>query len=88
MERSYSPWLLAIVLVKKKDGTQRFCVNYQALNDITINDSYPLPKIDDTLDALIVVLHTRPQVRLPPGRDGGSRQAENCLFFRPGFVAV
>ncbi|XP_050714146.1 protein NYNRIN-like [Eriocheir sinensis] len=53
IERSDSPWSSAVVLVKKKDGTQRFCVDYRALNDVTVKDSYPLPRIDDTLDALV-----------------------------------
>ncbi|XP_063858824.1 uncharacterized protein LOC135099801 [Scylla paramamosain] len=43
IERSDSPSSSAVVLVKKKDGTQRFCVDYRALNDVTAKDSYPLP---------------------------------------------
>ncbi|KRY06167.1 Transposon Ty3-I Gag-Pol polyprotein, partial [Trichinella patagoniensis] len=41
-----------IVLVNKKDGTCRFCVDYRQLNSVTQKDAHPLPRIDDTLDAL------------------------------------
>ncbi|GBM79164.1 Retrovirus-related Pol polyprotein from transposon 297, partial [Araneus ventricosus] len=50
IEESSGPW--PIVLVKKKDGSTRFCVDYRKLNEITKKDSYPLPRINDTLDAL------------------------------------
>ena len=49
---SQSEWASNIVIVKKKDGTLRFCVDYRHLNERTIKDSYPLPRIDDCLDCL------------------------------------
>lgn len=52
IEPSTSPWASPVVLTKKKDGTWRFCVDYRKLNEITVNDVYPLPRIDDALSKL------------------------------------
>ena len=51
-ERSLSPWSSPIVLVSKPDGSSRFCIDYHKVNSITKTDAYPLPHIDDTLNAL------------------------------------
>ena len=52
IQPSTSPWASPVVIVRKKDGSARFCVNYRRLNAVTRKDAYLLPRIDDTLDTL------------------------------------
>lgn len=49
---SSSPWSSPIVLVKKKNGAMRMCVDYRRLNAVTTKDTFPLPRMDETLDSL------------------------------------
>ena len=49
---SKSPFSSPIVMVPKKDGTNRMCIDYRKLNEITVKDAYPLPRIGQTIDAL------------------------------------
>ena len=52
IQESDSPWASQVVLVKKKDGSTRFCVDYRFVNGLTKKDAYPLPNITDCMDAL------------------------------------
>ena len=52
IRKSQSPWASAVVLVRKKDGSLRFCIDLRKLNARTVRDAYSLPHIDETLDCL------------------------------------
>ena len=49
---SSSPWRAPVIFVEKKDGTQRMCVDYRPLNEVTMKNKYPLPRIEDWFDQL------------------------------------
>ncbi|UYV61067.1 K02A2.6-like, partial [Cordylochernes scorpioides] len=49
---SSSPWAFPVILVRKRDGNWRYCVDYRKLNSITVKDVYPIPRIDDVMDTL------------------------------------
>ena len=49
---SVSPWGASVLFVKKKNGSLRLCIDYQMLNQITVKNKYPLPRIDDLFDQL------------------------------------
>jgi hypothetical protein len=49
---STSPWAAPVLFVEKKDGTKRMCIDYRALNEVTVKNKYPLPRIKDLFDQL------------------------------------
>ena len=55
-----SPWASQVVMVKKKDGSLWFCVDFRQLNAATIKDAHPIPLTDDLLDALHVLAGSPP----------------------------
>ena len=50
---SNSPWCNAVVLVRKKDGSLQFCINFRKLNSLTRKDSHPISRIGETLNSLV-----------------------------------
>ena len=52
IQESYNPYAASIVLVRKKDGSLRLCVDYRRLNAKTIRDQFPLPRVEESIDAI------------------------------------
>ena len=57
IQHSNSPWCNAVVLVRKKDGSLRFCIDFRKLNSLTVKESHPLPPICETLESLAGAAH-------------------------------
>jgi hypothetical protein len=49
---STSPWAAPVLFMEKKDGTKRMCIDYRSLNEVTVKNKYPLPRIEDLFDQL------------------------------------
>ena len=52
IQESVSEWASSPVLIRKRDGSVRWCIDYRALNNVTVKDTFPLPLIDDCLETL------------------------------------
>ena len=52
IEESTSPWASPIVIVPKSDGTLRLCTDFRKVNNVTVPDPFPLPRIEDLLDKI------------------------------------
>ena len=73
---SVSPWGVPVLLVKKKDGSMRLCMDHKQSNKIKIKNKYPLPKIEDLLDQLLrasVFSKIEFKVRIPSNKSKTGR---------------
>ncbi len=86
---SQSPWASPVVLVRKKDNTWRWCVDFRAVNLLSIINSYPLPRIDDSLDRLFrckVVFYFRSAKWILASKNGTRRSGKNSIHYKSRFI--
>ena len=57
IQPSQSPWCNAMVLVRKKDGSLRFCIDFRHLNQMTKKDAFPLPRMQETMESMVAACH-------------------------------
>ena len=85
IQPSQSAWCNAVVLVRKKDGSLWFCIDFCHLNAHMKKESYPLPRIQEVLESLVGAGHfflLGPQIRVLADKDGGGIKAVYCLHSR------
>jgi hypothetical protein len=78
---SSSPWGAPMIFVPNKDDSRRLCVDYRALNEVTIKNMYPLPRIDDLFDQL----HGAPKIDLRSGYH--QLIIQECDILKTAFVS-
>ena len=86
-----SPWAAVVVMVRKKDGMWRFCVDYRGLDAVSVKDAHPLPRTDNTLDALrgSSVFSTMDlSSGLLASATGGARQSKDSFLQRQRTLSV
>lgn len=91
IEEICSPSAAPVVLVRKKGGEEWiFCMDYRRFDAVTIKDSHPLPRVDDTGRScgLLLVQHIGLFERVLASGGGRMRQGEDCLFHWPRPIPV
>lgn len=86
-----SEWASPVVLVPKPDGSLRFCVDYRKLNELSIRDPYPIPRMDECLDSLgrrSSLHHARREQRVLASAHGAGRQGEDSLHHSRGALRI
>ena len=87
-EPSVSEWASPIVVVKKKDGDSRLCVDYRQLNAVTFMDAYPKPRTDELLDRLGKAKYITTSLGILANTMMSEKTRKNSFHNTKGFVLV